>query len=93
MKKEKLNLYILFGCLGLTVLFAILTVAQMIKSFNGVGLIAFIVDIFALGVITSCLMQEKKEAAEEVAEAQETDCNEELSEENNEEEKSSDKNN
>ena len=33
----------------------------MIKSFNAVGVIALVVDIFALGVIASCFLQEKQE--------------------------------
>lgn len=65
MKKEKLNLYILLGCLALTVLFAILTIVYMIKSFNAVGVIALVVDIFALGVIASCFLQEKQETENE----------------------------
>ena len=80
MKKEKLNLYILFGCLGLTVLFAILTIAQMVKSFNAVGVITLIVDIFALGVIAYCLMQEKKESDAENAQMQEMNDLEEIEE-------------
>ena len=61
MKKEKLNLYLLIGSLALTVLFAILTIVYMIKSFSIFSVIALIVDVFAIGVIVYCFMQEKQE--------------------------------
>ena len=61
MKKEKLNWYILIGCLALTGLFAILTIVYMIKSFSVFSMIALMVDIFAIGVIIYCFLQEKQE--------------------------------
>jgi hypothetical protein len=61
MKKEKLNWYILIACLALTGLFAILTVVYLIKSFNVFGVVALMVDIFAVGVIIYCFLQEQQE--------------------------------
>ena len=77
MKKEKLNLYILIGSLALTVLFAILTIVYMIKDFHVFSVIALIVDIFAIGVIVYCFMQEKNESEPKVVEAIEEPAEEE----------------
>jgi len=61
MKKEKLNWYILIACLALTGLFAILTIVYLIKSFSVFGVVALMVDIFAIGVIIYCFLQEQQE--------------------------------
>ena len=86
MKKEKLNWYILIGFAALTVLFVILTIVKMIKNFNTVGVIALVIQIFAMGVVAYCLLQEKKEMkgvpTENVAQEETSDVDEEIAEVN-----------
>ena len=65
MKKEKMNWYILIACLALTALAAVLTIVEMIKSFHIVALISLMVEIFAVGIIVYCFLQEKKEMENE----------------------------
>ena len=61
MKKEKLYWYILLASLALTVLFSILTIVYMIKGFSPFSVAALIVEVFVIGVIVYCIMQEKNE--------------------------------
>ena len=62
MKKEKFIIPILIGSLILTIFASILTIVFMIIRFSPFSIFALIVELFLIGLIVYCLMQEKNES-------------------------------